>query len=69
MASVATAVRETSPGVLARRLRRAQHLTREELAGLAGVSWESVDLFERGLPVALDIRRRLLKVLWARKAV
>ena len=63
-----TAVRETSPGAVARRLRREQRMTREELAEAAGVTRNEVDWYERGLPVALDVRRRLLRELWARKA-
>ena len=63
-----TLTRESSAGYVARRARLARRMTQQELAGLAGVSRESVDLFERGLPVPLDIRRRLLKELWANKA-
>jgi transcriptional regulator with XRE-family HTH domain len=54
-------------GFKARKLRIAQHLSRAELADLAGVSSESVDLFEHNLPMALDIRRRILQALWAKK--
>jgi len=42
-------------------------MSQEELADITGVSPEQVDLFERSQPVPLDIRRRLLKELWARK--
>jgi transcriptional regulator with XRE-family HTH domain len=63
-----TFTRESSLGSKARRLRTDQNLTQQELAEVVGVSQEEVDLFECGLPVPLDIRRRLLKELWARKA-
>ena len=63
-----TFTRESSLGSMARRLRTNQNLTQQELAEVVGVSREEVDLFECGLPVPLDIRRRLLKELWARKA-
>jgi DNA-binding transcriptional regulator YiaG len=51
-----------------KRLRISNLLTQTELAELAGVPQNHVDLFERGLPVPLDSRRRILKVLWATKA-
>jgi transcriptional regulator with XRE-family HTH domain len=50
-----------------KRLRICSLLTQTELAELAGIPQEHVDLYERGLPVALDSRRRILKVLWATK--
>ena len=68
MTRVFTPTRESSPGSLARRARIALHLTKRELAEAAGVLPEKVDQFERSLPVSLDVRRRLLKELWARKA-
>jgi transcriptional regulator with XRE-family HTH domain len=43
----------------------ALHLTQQELANMAGVSLEEIDLFEHNLPVRLDARRKLLKELWA----
>lgn len=67
MTRVVTYIRESSPGSSARRVRIALHLTQQELADAAGVSPEKVDLFERSLPVTLDVKRRLLKELWARK--
>ena len=67
MARVVAYTRESSPGSVARRARIALHLTRQELADAAGISSGKVELFERGLPVTLDIKRRLLKELWARK--
>jgi transcriptional regulator with XRE-family HTH domain len=67
MAKVITVTRE-SPGALARRVRISLHLTQQELADITGVSRDEVDLFERSLPVPLDVKRRLLKELWARKA-
>lgn len=60
--------RESSIGSLARRVRTAQHLTQRELAEVAGVSQKDIDLLEHNLPVTLDVKRRLLKELWARKA-
>ena len=62
-----TAVRESSVGSRARRLRIAFHLTRRALARLAGVTEEEVYLYEHNLPVCLDCRRRILKELWAKK--
>jgi transcriptional regulator with XRE-family HTH domain len=58
---------EASPGFKAKKLRTSNHLTRRELAKIAGVSPDEINLFERNLPVPLDARRRILKELWARK--
>jgi DNA-binding transcriptional regulator YiaG len=57
----------TSLGFQAKKLRAASFLTRPTLAEMAGVSEEEVSLFERGQPVRLDARRRILKALWAKK--
>ncbi len=63
-----TLVQENSIGFKSRRLRISKLLTQRELAEIAGVSTEEVDLFEHNLPVQLDARRRILKELWAVKA-
>ena len=68
MTEVLTFTPEVSLGFKARRLRVAQLLTQLELADMAGISQEGVDLLERNLPVTLDTKRKLLKILWARKA-
>jgi len=68
MTAVQTSTRESSIGAKVRRLRLASLMTRRELAAAAGVSREEVDLFEHGLPVPLDSKRRIYKELWARKA-
>lgn len=67
MASTAALVKASSPGVKVRRLRTICLLTQQQLADLAGVSREQVDMFEHNLPVPLDTRRRILKELWAMK--
>ncbi|MCX7912599.1 MAG: hypothetical protein N2506_06540 [Dehalococcoidales bacterium] len=59
---------EAPYGARSKQLRVRYLLTQEELAALARVPARHVDLFERGLPVPLDSRRRILKVLWAMKA-
>jgi transcriptional regulator with XRE-family HTH domain len=68
MREVAVRARESSIGTSARKLRAAQHLTQQELAEAVGVSQKEVYLFEHNLPVPLDIKRRVLKELWDRKA-
>jgi hypothetical protein len=60
-------IRKVSRGDKARRQRIASLLTRQQLAELAGIPVEHVNLFERDLPVPLDSRRRIMKELWARK--
>lgn len=65
-----TFTRESALGPWSRSVRMALQLTQQELANMAGVSLEEIDLFEHNLPVRLDARRKLLKELWAtRKAV
>ncbi len=56
-----------SAGQKARRLRIANLLTQQELAEVAGVPLEHVELLERNLPVPLDSKRRIHKELWAIK--
>jgi len=68
MTAVLSADQKTSSGFKARRLRVALLLTQQELAAIAGVSPEEVDLFEQNFPVRLDIRRKLQQELWARAA-
>jgi transcriptional regulator with XRE-family HTH domain len=67
MPSVLSVPRESTAGYKARKLRISRLMTRRELAERAGVSVAEIDLFERSLPLPLDIRRRLLKELWAKK--
>ena len=54
-------------GFKVRRLRIACLLSQQKLAELAGVPQEQVDLFEHDFPLPLDSKRRILKVLWAKK--
>ena len=68
MTATLTLDQGVSLGFKARRLRVSLLLTQQELASIAGVATEEVDLFEHSLPVRLDAKRRLLKELWARKA-
>jgi transcriptional regulator with XRE-family HTH domain len=59
----------TTTGEKARQQRVAALLTRQQLADLAGIPVEHVNLFERDLPVPLDSKRRILRELWARREV
>jgi DNA-binding XRE family transcriptional regulator len=67
MTPTLTITRESKPGYKAHKLRIALHLTKQQLAEMAGVSREAIELFEHGLPVPLDFRRRILRELWAKK--
>jgi hypothetical protein len=60
-------IKTDSNGDKVRRQRIASLLTCQQLAELAGIPVEHVNLFERDLPVPLDSRRRIMKELWARK--
>jgi transcriptional regulator with XRE-family HTH domain len=65
--TIQTFVPTESLGSKAKKLRLAGLLTRPVLATMAGVTVEEVSLFERGMPVRLDARRRIMKALWAKK--
>jgi DNA-binding transcriptional regulator YiaG len=58
---------KSTPGFQVHRLRMLDLLSQQELADLAGVPLEHVDLFEQDLPLPLDSKRKILKTLWARK--
>ncbi len=49
---------QESLGGKTRRLRISEHLTRQKLASIAGVSTEEVALLEENLPVRLDVKRK-----------
>lgn len=68
MKTIRNFTQELPIGFKAKRLRISQRLTQRELASMAGVSQEEVELFEQNQPVPLDSRRRILKELWAKKA-
>ncbi len=67
MSVALTFTKESLLGSKARKLRIAEQLTQQQLADMAGVSVEAVDLFEHNLPLPLDFKRRILRVLWAEK--
>jgi transcriptional regulator with XRE-family HTH domain len=68
MTAVLTFPRESMLGFKARKLRISEHITKQELAEMAGVTVESVDLFEHNLPLPLDNKRKILRELWAKKS-
>ena len=68
MTTVLTFARESSVGFKAASVRISLQLTQQELADIVGISKDDVDFFEHNLPIPLDIKRKLLKELWARKA-
>ncbi len=60
--------RKSSLGYKTKRLRVSLRLTQHELATLAGVLPEEIDLLEENLPVTLATKLKILRVIWARKA-
>ena len=56
-----------SLGLEAKRIRLALQLTQHELATIAGVPLEEVDLLEHNLPVQVIVKLKILRELWARK--
>jgi DNA-binding transcriptional regulator YiaG len=68
MATVPTLTPKSTPGFQVKRLRLSSLLSRRELANLAGIPLEQVGLFEQNLPLPLDSKRKILKILWARKS-
>ena len=69
MITVLTFEQNTKLGYKVRSLRISLGLTQSELADAVGVTLDEVDLFEHDLPVRLDVKRRLLRELWARRAI
>ena len=55
-------------GTLARNLRISLQLTQQELANMADVSKEDIDLLEHNLPISLYIKNKLFKKLYAVKS-
>ena len=60
--------REPSMGTKVKKLRLSRLMTQQELADEAGVTRTEVNRFERGLPLPLNSKRKILKELWAVKA-
>ena len=55
-------------GTKVKKLRLSRLMTQQELADEAGVTRTEVNRFERGLPLPLNSKRKILKELWAVKA-
>jgi transcriptional regulator with XRE-family HTH domain len=68
MKTIRNFTQELPLGFKAKRLRVSMRLTQRELANMAGVPQEEIELFEHNHPVPLDSRRKILKELWAKKA-
>lgn len=68
MNAIQVKTREPSITTQVKRLRLSRLLTQQELADEAGVSKTEVNLFEQGLPLPLDSKRKILKQLWVVKA-
>ncbi len=68
MATSGYVARESSLGFKTKRLRVSLRLTQQDLAYLAGVLAEDVDLLEENMPVKLGTKLKILRVIWARKA-
>ena len=49
-----------------RRLRLSEQLTQRDLARLAGVNREDIDRIEHGIPIQLEIKLKILRVLYAK---
>ena len=67
MSPVLSIDQKPSLGLQAKRLRLALLLTQHELATIAGVPLEEVDLLEHNLPVQVDVKLKILRELWVRK--
>ena len=67
MPMVTSTSQEKSLGSMTKKIRLFLKLTRQEIADLTGVSIHEIELFEQNLPVPLDVKRKLLKELFARK--
>jgi len=67
MSPVLSIDQKPSIGLEVKRIRLALLLTQHELATIAGVPLEELDLFEHNLPVQVDVKLKILRELWARK--
>jgi transcriptional regulator with XRE-family HTH domain len=67
MKATLTSPEKSTFGAEARRLRIACLLTQQNVADLAGIPREQVDLLEHNYPVPLDSKRRIFRELWAIK--
>ncbi len=67
MSPVLSIDQKPSLGLEAKRIRLALLLTQHELATIAGVPLEEVDLFEHNLLAQVDVKLKILRELWARK--
>ncbi len=67
MKATLTSSDKSTLGSEARRLRIGGLLTQQNLAELAGIPREHVDLLEHNYPVPLDSKRRIFRELWAIK--
>jgi DNA-binding XRE family transcriptional regulator len=67
MRETLTSLDKPTFGAEARRLRISCLLTQQNLADIAGIPREHVDLLEHNYPVPLDSKRRIFRELWAIK--
>ena len=67
MSGMQISTREPSMSSQVKKLRISSLLTQEELAVAADVSRDEVNRMERGLPLPLNSKRKILKELWGRK--
>ena len=67
MKGTLTSSDKSTLGAEARRLRIGCLLTQQNLADLARIPREHIDLLEHNYPVPLDSKRRILRELWAIK--
>jgi len=68
MSIVFAVTQESSMSTLARSLRISLQLTQQELANMADVSKEDIDLLEHNLPIPQYIKNKLFKKLYAVKS-
>ncbi len=67
MSPVISIDQNRSLGLEAKRIRLSLLLTQYELATIAGVTLDEVDLFEHNLPVQVGVKLKILRELWNRK--
>ena len=67
MSPVISIEKKRSLGLEAKRIRLSLLLTQYELATIAGVTLDEVDLFEHNIPVQVGVKLKILRELWHRK--
>ncbi len=63
----APTIKERSLADVVRRLRISQRLTKRDVAFLAGVDQQDIEKFENEMPLKLEVKLKILKILYSNR--